>query len=451
MGDVDVVVVGAGIAGLGAARALVAEGRSVMVLEARDRVAGRTCGHVLDNCVPIEMGGQWIGPTQTEVIALVEELGLELFQGYWPGDNLTLFKGNLTRYSGWSLGLDDDTAAEVGRLLMRLEGLAQTVSLSSPWLTDGAAELDRQTLWSWLRANTDDPAALEFWDLAVTGLFSAESSELSLLHFLFYVKSGGSFVELFSTQGGAQDMRVVGGTHQISERMAADLGDAVVLDARVHTILQDADSVRVVFDGGEVSATHVVVAVPPTLAGRIRYAPPLPPSRDGLTQQVPMGSAIKVQVVYETPFWRAEGLSGVALSFDDPFSVTSDNSPPDGSCGIIVGFFEGAAARYASTLTVDERRKLAVDTLVRWFGPQAAEPVEYVDKDWSAEEFSRGCYGGRLGAGVWTQYGSALAEPCGRVHWAGTESADVWNGYMDGAVRSGRRAAAEILAATSAG
>ena len=158
-----------------------------------------------------------------------------------------------------------------------------------------------------------------------------------------------------------------------------------------------------------------------------------------------MGSVIKVQVVYETPFWREDGLNGLAFSLDDALSVTSDNSPPDLSCGVIVGFFEGEHARHASTLTLEERKKLAVDTLVTLFGPRAAEPVEYVDKDWTEEEFTRGCYGGRLGAGVWTQYGAALAEPCGRIHWAGSETSEVWNGYMDGAVRAGRRAAREVL------
>lgn len=448
MTDVDVVVVGAGLSGLSAARALVAAGRTVVVLEARDRVAGRNNGQVLGNGVPIEMGGQWIGPTQTAVLELVDELGLELFPGYVDGDGLTIYRGAVTRYGDWSFGLDDETGAEVGRMVRRLEELARTVSLSSPWLTDRAAELDGMTVAEWVRAGTDHPGAIAFWDTLVPGLLCAEPHEVSLLHFLFYVKSGDSLKTLFSTAGGAQDARVLGGTHQISERMAAQLGTAVRLNCRVHSIRQDETGVRVGYEGGEVRATHAIVTLPPALAGRLHYAPPLPPARDALTQQMPMGSVIKIQVVYPTPFWREDGLNGVVMSMDDALSVTSDNSPPDGSCGIIVGFFEGEHARRAGALSVDQRRKLALDMLVKAFGPQAAEPLEYVDKDWTAEEFTRGCYGGRLGAGVWTQYGSALAEPCGRIHWAGSETSDIWNGYMDGAVRSGRRAAAEVLGAT---
>jgi monoamine oxidase len=447
MTDVDVVVVGAGIAGLAAARAVVAAGRTVTVLEARDRVAGRTCGHVLSNGVPVEMGGQWVGPTQDEVLALIDELGLETFQGYADGDSLTHYEGTVTRYGDWSFGLDEEASSEVVRLVMEVERLAQTVSLSSPWLTEDARALDEQTVGAWLRSHTDHRGALAFWDTAVPALLCAEVSEVSMLHFLFYVKSGTSFRSLYSTEGGAQESRVVGGTHQIAERMAAELEDAVRLEARVHSIVQDARGVRVLYDGGAVTARRVIVALPPALAGRLHYTPALPAARDALTQQVPMGSVIKVQVVYERPFWREDGLNGLAFSLDDALSVTSDNSPPDLSCGIIVGFFEGEHARRASMLSLGERKKLAVDTLVTLFGPQAADPGEYVDKDWTEEEFSRGCYGGRLGAGVWTQYGAALAEPCGRIHWAGTETSDVWNGYMDGAVRSGRRAAAEALEA----
>jgi monoamine oxidase len=189
----------------------------------------------------------------------------------------------------------------------------------------------------------------------------------------------------------------------------------------------------------------VIVTLPPALAGRLRYDPPLPAQRDGLTQQVPMGSVIKMNVRYERPFWREAGLSGEVFSMDELVSVVLDNTPRDSDSGVLVGFFEGANARKVSPLSQDERRAIAVECLTRYFGPEAANVVEYIDKDWTAEEYTRGCYGGRLGAGVWTQFGSALAEPIGRIHWAGTETADVWNGYIDGAIRSGKRAAAEAL------
>lgn len=445
MSEVDVVVVGAGLAGLSAARKLVEAGKSVAVLEARDRVAGRNKGGTLSNGVEIELGGQWIGESQDVAKALVHELGLELFDTYDTGDGGLYADGELRRFSeAGNWGLPQEAAAETNRLFALIEELAQTVSLDSVWDTPGAAELDRQTFDAWLRDNTDDDLTRRFFAMLIPALFSAESPELSLLHFLFYVKSGTNWNVLITTTGGAQEQRVKGGTHRISERMAEDLGDRVRLNTVVRTIRQDDAGVIVEYEGGSITGQHVVVAVPQTLAGRIRYMPALPVARDAMTQQMPAGSVIKFQVGYETPFWREDGLNGQVQSLDHAFNVTFDNSPDDASCGVIVGFVEGTFAREAEDLDAEGRRKLVLTALVDFFGPKAAEPFDMIEQDWNAEEFTRGCYGGRLAAGAWTAYGYALSKPVGRIHWAGAETATVWNGYMDGAISSGYRAAQEI-------
>jgi monoamine oxidase len=447
--EADAVVVGAGIAGLTAARAIAAAGRSVLVLEARDRVGGRTDHHVLRGGDTVEMGGAWVGPTQTEVLALIKELGLQTHPQYHAGETLVQRGGVVSRQQGLSAFLAD-AGPSVREIWQDLEALAATVSLSSPWLTPEARQLDAVTFEGWLTARESDPLVLEVWRTVAAAIFAADAIEVSLLHFLFYLKSAGGLDMLLGVEGGAQESRIVGGSHLISVRLAEELGDAVRLGSPVRAIGQDPAGATVSYDGGEARAQRVIVTLPPALAGRLCYRPALPALRDGLTQQVPMGAVIKVQVAYERPFWRGDGLAGDVISLDDPVSVVLDNTPHAASIGVLVAFIEGANARIAGKLTGEERRELVVASLTRFFGPQAARPVEYVERDWTAEEYSRGCYGGHLGAGVWTQYGEAMAEPVGRIHWAGTETAQVWNGYMDGAVRSGKRAATEVLEALGA-
>jgi monoamine oxidase len=443
---IDVAVVGAGLAGLVAARDLLDAGLSVLVLEARNRVGGRLLNHNLKGGAVVEVGGQWVGPTQDRVMALAEELGVGLFPTYDEGEHFLAVNGAVKRYGGDDFALPEDALADVGETQQRLEEMASSVPLEKPWRATGAAGWDAQTLDTWLVANSKTEIGLSYWRTLVPALFSAEASEMSLLHFLFYCRSGGTIDRLVATHGGAQESRLEDGSQQLALRLAGRLGDTVRLGSPVRAIRQDDRGVEVTHDGGVVEAGRAIVALPPTLAGRIRYSPALPPLRDQLTQQVPMGYVTKVQIAYFEPFWRAEGLSGSAFSLDDEVSVIFDNSPPDLSCGVLLGFLEGGNARRVGKLPPEEREELILSVFAKFFGPRAADPEEFVERDWAAEEWSRGCYGGRFGTGVWRGYGEALREPVGRIHWAGTETAEVWNGYMDGAVRSGERAAREVLA-----
>jgi monoamine oxidase len=338
--------------------------------------------------------------------------------------------------------------AEVGRAQARLESLARRVPLDAPWTATKADAWDAQTFDTWLGRNTLSRSARTLLALGIEAVFAAEPGDVSLLHVLFYAHSAGSFQKTIDTGGGAQQDRFVGGSMLVCERAADALGsDVVFLSSPVRRIEARGDRVVVAADTGRFVGRRVVVSTPPLLAGRIDVDPALPPTRAQLTQRTPMGSVIKCQVVYDEPFWRAEGLSGQATGDGEGARVVFDNSPPDGAPGVLLGFVEGDEARRLGRVDLATRRQVVVDAMARYFGPRAAWPADYVELDWQQEAWTGGCYGTLFGPGVWTRYGSALREPVGPIHWAGTETATVWSGYMDGAVQSGQRAAAEVLAA----
>ncbi len=316
----------------------------------------------------------------------------------------------------------------------------------APWTAPKAKEWDSQTLWSWMRRNVYTQGAREALALAVEAVWAAQPEDLSLLHVLFYISSAGGLDALWDTEGGAQDARVVGGSQLISIRMAEELGDRVVLDAPARRIAYEPDRVSVQADGVEVEARRAIVAMPPTLTCRIAYDPPMPALRDQLTQRIPQGAVIKCMAIYDRPFWRERGLTGQATSTDGPVKLTYDNSPPDGSPGVLLGFLEGTQARELGASSPERRRTAVIDCFVRLFGREAESPLDYVDKSWADEEWTRGCYGCYMPTGAWTAYGPQLRVPVGPIHWAGAETATVWSGYMDGAVRSGDSAAAAVAA-----
>jgi monoamine oxidase len=220
----------------------------------------------------------------------------------------------------------------------------------------------------------------------------------------------------------------------------------VVLSSPVRRIAQTATGVTVVSDTGTATGKRVIVAIPPTLAARIEYDPPLPPLRDQLTQHMPQGTLMKFEAVYDTPFWRAKGLNGQVVSENGPVKVTFDTSPANGSLGIMMGFIGGHDARVWEDRPANERRDAVLQNFANYFGNEALSPRQVVEFNWSTEVWNRGCPVAVLGPGTLIDFGTALRTPVGRVHWAGTETSTYWNGYMDGAVRSGERAAKEALA-----
>jgi monoamine oxidase len=441
--DADVVVAGAGLAGLVAARRLGERGRSVVVLEARPRVGGRILNATVTDGASVEVGGQWVGPAQDRVLALAEELGVQTFPTFDEGKSVLELRGRRKRYSGTIPRVGPFVLADIARARRRLQKLASRLDTEAPWLTADAATLDGRTLQSWLEAEMRTRPARTMMRIAGRTIWGAEPEEMSLLHALFYIRGAGGLDPLLDVGGGAQESRVVGGSQVLPERLAADLGSALRLGSPV-TAIRSAPEGVLADAGRTFRARRAIVAVPLPLRGRIEFSPPLPDAHRTLGEVARFGRLIKCVAVYDEPFWRRGGLSGEALSDVGPASLTFDNSPPEGRPGILLGFVGGGDTPAHAGLSEAERRAAVLECFARLFGDEALDPRLYLEQDWAAEPWSGGGPTFLMPPGAWVDAGTALREPHGAVHWAGSETATRWAGFMDGAVRSGERAAAEV-------
>jgi monoamine oxidase len=443
----DVIVVGAGFAGLAAAKALRAAAVEPLVVEARDRVGGRTCSGSIAG-LTIDLGGMWVGPTQTVLDALAREYDVKTYPQYITGKSAIELNGKWVSSEGedFLALLSLPVKLDVAQLVYRLTKLSDSINPESPWSHPKADAFDAMTLQTWLDAHTHTDGAMSFMVSLIRSVFCAEPADLSFLFCLFYLKSGGNLEELTTFRHGAQQRLFVGGVHQLSQRMADQLGERVLRNSPVTDIEQDVEGITVTCSAASFRAKAVIVAVAPALAARISYSPLLPHKRDALTQRMPMGSVIKVWIAYPTPFWRARGFSGLFSSDTAAFGPAFDVTPPGTNAGIIAGFFDARNSVEWSARTPEQRRAEVVRCLTTAFGAEAATPLEYVEKNWTQERYSLGCYTGTLGPGALTQFGATLRERIGRIFFAGTESSPIWAGYIEGALRSGARAAAEVQA-----
>ena len=451
MESVDVAVVGAGLAGLTTARQLIRAGRSVVVLEGNDRVGGRTASERLGQAT-FDIGGQWIGPQQRRMTHLAAELGAATFPTFDMGRKVLDVDGHISTYTGAIPSLPPAALVIMQTAIWRIDRMAARIPAEDPWQAPDAARLDARTLASWMSSAIPSKTVRGAMTAAVRVIFGAEPSELSLLHALWYIGQGGGILKLVEIRDAAQESRFVHSAHSVSVALADELGDQVRLSSPVTCIAQNADGV-VITTGGrgvadtQVRARRVVVTAPPHMAARIRYEPALPAQRDALLQRIPMGGTIKFHALYDAAFWREAGFSGEMVCTSGPVSVIFDNCSHDGAQAALVGFCVGAAAREVGRLPEAEQQRVFEEVLVRGFGPRARRHTLLRIKDWAADEWSRGCPTGIMPPGVMGIYGPALREPCGRIHWAGTETAREWTGYMEGAVESGERVAREVDAA----
>lgn len=446
MADVDYCVVGAGFAGLTAALRLKQGGHSVAVLEARDRVGGRTFTEVRDDGVWIDRGGAWVGPGQDRIKALMTEFGVLGYKQYVDGKSMMIVDGKQHRYSGTiPLTMSPWVSANLGAVFLELGQMSKSIPLEAPWEAKNAEKWDQITLAKWLSSNTISKSAHDLLETALAGCYTSAASEVSMLFALYQMASGGGPGFLLGVKDGAQDSRIVGGMGAVYRPMAAEIGDSLHLSQPVRRIDQDADGVTVRSDDMVVRAQRAIVAVPIAIASQIIYEPMLPVDRSFLHQRMPSGAIYKINIVYDEPFWRSDGLSGQSAAPGSPATVTIDASTDAARPGVMCVIVEGPIARKIGELQADDRRRTILAELVGRFGDKAASPVDYIEQCWTTERYSGGGMLSHAPPGVLTEFGHAIREPCGRIHWAGTESSAVMCGWVDGAVRSGERAAAEVM------
>jgi monoamine oxidase len=441
----DCIVVGAGYAGLTAARNLKQAGKNILLLEARERVGGRVYTKFLEDGSYADLGAQWIGANQHRIYALAKEFGISTFPTYDKGKSSLYFNQKIKLYKGIIPPLPLFALLNLDAAIKKINRLSKQIDLESPWLSKDAAIWDGISLAQWMDKHLKNSKARKLFTVAAEAIFATDAANIAMLHVLFYTRSGKDFDTLMNIKKGAQQDRIAGGAQSICVAMAAELENCIRLNSGVTSVEQSAAEVIVNGDGFAFAAKKLLLAVPPAVANKIHFAQPLPEQKKLFLQQNFMGSVMKCYAVYKTPFWRQQKKNGLCAAPGEPISVCFDNSPEDGSKGILMGFALAESAKAMLLLSEPDRKKIVLGNFVRYFGNEAALPNYYIDHCFTEEPWSLGCYAGMMPVNGWTSSGAAARSITGHIHWAGTETATEWNGYMEGAVRSGERAALEIL------
>ncbi|MDQ2838439.1 MAG: FAD-dependent oxidoreductase [Actinomycetota bacterium] len=438
-------MVGAGFAGISAARELKRAGKTVALLEARSRLGGRSLSQSIGDGKVVELGCEFHGQDDSVSAQTARSVGIASHKVYDQGLKLIDNGGKLARWKGAIPKVSPLALADFGQAALRIERMRREVPQEAPWQAPHAQQWDNETMWSWTQRNVRTREGRSLMRLLIESGMGASPAEVSVLHVLNYSNGTGGFRATTTVTGGTLENRFVGGSQSLALRLAESVAAETYVGAQVRQIQHPGDYVRVSGPGFEAVGRRVVVAVPVPLAGRIDYDPVLPGYRDQLTQRMTMGSAIKYLALYDEPFWRADGMTGLAISHTSPIRAVMDGSPPDGTPGVLTAFVTGPPAREVARLTEAERRALLLRQLVHYFGPRAGKPYDIIEQNWMAEQYTRGCYHGYAPPGLYTEFGSALKDPIGRIHWAGAETVPVEFGSMSGAIYSGQRVAKEIL------
>lgn len=446
----DVAIVGAGAAGLTAANDLKKAGLSVVVLEARERVGGRLWTDEIDGAM-LELGGQWVSPDQHALIETLADLGLETYSRYREGESVYVGSdGEARRFTGEMFPVAPETERIIDEITARLDAMVAEIDPDRPWAHERAAEWDRISWDGWLRQQTDDDEAIRNLAFATgSAMLTKPTHSFSLLQSLLMAASAGSYSHLVDADF-ILDKRVVGGLQQVPLRLAERLGEDVLLGQPVRTIEYSDAGAVVHAEQVTVRARHVVLAVAPVLYNRISFVPPLPRLKHQMHQHFSMGFVIKVHAVYDRPFWREQGLSGTAFSPYQLVHEAYDNTNHRDERGTLVGFVSDRNADDLFRLSADERRERILESLSRYYGPEAKNPVVYYESDWGSEEWTRGAYAASFDLGGLTRYGAEQLELVGPLHVACSDLAGLGYQHVDGAIRMGHRVADEILEADRA-